>query len=141
MPSTKFATPFLTMLPLPDALLKLVTVFFIMSSGKKKLMNMSPQSFYTLFQKALCAVKLLDHCCKKELDNDKENILIFIHFPRNTFKIMYIMVTVTLIWKPWKTSRISFKAIILQINPKNDKQNDWHNKKGLSLQLCCLHSS
>ncbi len=46
--------------------------FFLhyMRSGKKKPHNMTPQSFYTCFQNALHAVKLLDCCYEKELDND-----------------------------------------------------------------------
>ncbi len=42
---------------------------------------MSPQSFYTRFQKALRAVKLLDHCYEKELDDNEAKIIFFYAFP------------------------------------------------------------
>ncbi len=52
-----------------------------MRSGKKT-QKMSPQSFYTHFQKALHAVKLLDNYYEKELDNDEANIIFFYSFPK-----------------------------------------------------------
>ncbi len=69
---SKFATPSLILLPLPVVPLLLVTAFSvicIVARGKKKPQSMSPQSFYTRFQKALHAVKLLDRCYEKELDD------------------------------------------------------------------------
>ncbi len=43
---------------------------------------MTPQSFYTRFQKALHDVKLLDCCYEKELDDTKAKIIFFNSFPR-----------------------------------------------------------
>ncbi len=53
-----------------------------MYSGKKKPQNMSLQPFYTHFQNALHAVKLLDHCHEKDLDNNKSKIIFFYSFPK-----------------------------------------------------------
>ncbi len=53
-----------------------------MCSGKKKPHHMTPQSFYTLFQKALCPVKLLDHCYERELDDTEAKIIFFYSFPK-----------------------------------------------------------
>ncbi len=50
-------------------------------SGKKKSYTMSPQSFYTRFQKALRAVKLLDRCYEKELDNNVAKLIFFLRLP------------------------------------------------------------
>ncbi len=49
-------------------------------SGKKKPHNMTPQSFYTHFQKALCAVNLLDLCYEKELYDAEAKIIFFDSF-------------------------------------------------------------
>ncbi len=43
---------------------------------------MSPQTFYTCFQKAIHTVKLLDHCYEKELDANKAKIVFFYSFPK-----------------------------------------------------------
>ncbi len=79
----------------PDAFLKICNTFFnhaastgciididncllhYMCSGKKKPQNMSPQTFYTCFQKALHAFKLLDCCYERDLDDNKAKILFF----------------------------------------------------------------
>ncbi len=53
-----------------------------MHSGKKKPHYMTPQSFYTHFQKALHAVKLLDRCYEKELDDTEAKIIFFSSFPK-----------------------------------------------------------
>ena len=42
---------------------------------------MTPQSFYTCFQKALHAVKMLDRFYEKELDNNEAKIIFFYAFP------------------------------------------------------------
>ncbi len=47
---------------------------------------MSPQAFLTCFQKALQAVKLLDCCYEKELDNDKGKVLFLYSFPKEHMK-------------------------------------------------------
>ncbi len=52
-------------------------------SGKKKAYTMSPQSFYTRFQKVLRAVKLLDHCYEKELDDNKAKLVFSYAFHMN----------------------------------------------------------
>ncbi len=49
-------------------------------SGKKNPINMSPQTFYTSFHKALHAVKLLDCYYEKDLDDDRAKIL-FLFLP------------------------------------------------------------
>ncbi len=74
---------------------------------------MSPQTFYTQFQKEICVFKLLDHWYEKHLDDN----LSFILSPRNTFKITCIMVIVILIPRLWKTSIFS-KAIMMLIHPR-----------------------
>ncbi len=51
--------------------------------GKKKPQNMTPQSFYTCFQKALRVVKLLDRCYEKDLNDDKAKIIFFYSFPKD----------------------------------------------------------
>ncbi len=43
---------------------------------------MSPQSFYTHFQKALRAVKLLDCYYEKELNDNEAKIIFFYAFPK-----------------------------------------------------------
>ncbi len=48
-----------------------------MRSSKKKNHHMTPQSFYTCFQKTLRAVKLLDCCYEKELDDTKAKTIFF----------------------------------------------------------------
>ncbi len=86
-----------------------------MCSGKKKSQHMSLQTFCSCFQEAMCAVKILDHCHEKNLDDNKNKILFFIYSPRNTFKIMCIMVIVISIQKLWNTSRMFSKAIMMLI--------------------------
>ncbi len=44
---------------------------------------MTPQTFLTCFQKALCAVKLLDCCYEKELDDIKAKILFSYLLPKD----------------------------------------------------------
>ncbi len=60
MLSTGFATPFFIMLPLPDILLQLATAFSITCIVARKNSQHDPQSFYIHFQKAFCAVTLLE---------------------------------------------------------------------------------
>ena len=52
-------------------------------SGKKKASHVSPQSFYTRFQKALRAVKVLDRHYEKELDDDEAKIIFLYAFPND----------------------------------------------------------
>ncbi len=52
-------------------------------SGKKKASQISPQSFYTRFQKALRAVKVLDRHYEKELDDDEAKIIFLYAFPND----------------------------------------------------------
>ncbi len=54
-----------------------------MRRGKKKPATMSLQSFFTCIKKALHAVKLLDCCYEKELDNEEAKILFFYSFPKD----------------------------------------------------------
>ncbi len=77
----KFEIPFLTMWPLASNGCLVAAgdcLLHYMHSGKKKHEKMSPQAFLICFQKALRAVKLLDHCYEKELDNDKAKVLILL---------------------------------------------------------------
>ncbi len=53
-----------------------------MHSGKKKPQSMSPQTFYTGFQKAMHAAKQLDCCYFLDLDKDETKILIIYSFPK-----------------------------------------------------------
>ncbi len=46
------------------------------------LILITPQPFYTRFQKAFHAVKLLDCCYERELDDDEAKILFFYSFPK-----------------------------------------------------------
>ncbi len=48
-----------------------------MHGGKKKPITMSPQTFYTHFQKAMHVVKPLDCLIEKELDDDESKIILF----------------------------------------------------------------
>ncbi len=50
-------------------------------SGKKKPKSMSPQTFLICFQKALCTVKILDHCYEKELYNNEAKVVIIFSCP------------------------------------------------------------
>ncbi len=87
-------------------------------SGKKKPFDMSPQSFYTRFQKVLHAVKLLDRCYEKELDNKEAKIIFSMPFLRSKSRITCAMDSATLIKKLLKTSRISFKVILTLLHPR-----------------------
>ncbi len=124
------------MLPLSDDPLLLATVFFITFVVEKRnpwpcLLNL----FTTASRKQCGLLNSWIVVIRKNLMMTKSRLSFFIHAPRNTFKIIYIMVTTTLIWTPWKTSRISSKATTMPIHPKIDKQNDWNNNKVQS--SCC----
>ncbi len=84
-----------------------------MRSGKKEPQSMTPQSFYTHFQKALCAVNLLDHCYEKEFNNDKAKISFFTHSPRTTSTTTRSMVNVILTQTLSKISTIFSTAIMM----------------------------
>ncbi len=53
-----------------------------MHSGKNKSEKMTPQAFLTCFQKALWAVRRLDCCYEKKLDNKEAKVLFFYFFPK-----------------------------------------------------------
>ncbi len=79
---------------------------------------MTTQSFYTRFQKALYAIKLLHCYCEKELDNDKPRLSSLIHFQKSTSRIMCATVSKILMTKPLKTSRTSSRVITMLTLPK-----------------------
>ncbi len=78
-----------------------------MRNGKKRSERMTPQAFLTCFQKAL------------RVENDTAKVLLFHSFPEEHINDTFIMVAVTLIPRPWKTSRIYSKAIIMPLHPNN----------------------
>ena len=47
---------------------------------------MTPQSFYTHFQKVFRAVKLLDHYYEEDLDDDEAKIIFFYSFPKENIQ-------------------------------------------------------
>ncbi len=72
------------MWPPLDALLLLVivsSITYILVTGKRKSDKMTPKAFLTCFQKALQAVKLLDCCYEKELDDEEAKVLFIYSFP------------------------------------------------------------
>ncbi len=79
---------------------------------------MNPQSFYTRFQKALHAVKLMDHCYEKELNNTEAKIIFFILFLKNTSKIMYVTVNTILMTRLSKDLKNFFQVTMTQTHPK-----------------------
>ncbi len=74
---------------------------------------MTPQPFYTRFQKVLHAIKFFDGCYEKELYNDKAKIIFFIYSQKSTSTIMCTTVSVILMTKPSKTSRTSSRVITM----------------------------
>ncbi len=117
-PSTWSETVFFIMLPPLDAPLLQATVFSITWVVARKTHHMTPQSFYTRFQKAFRAVKILDHCYEKELDDTEAKIIFFILFLKNTSKIMSVTVNTSLMTRLSKISRISFRVTMTQTCPK-----------------------
>ncbi len=79
---------------------------------------MTPQSFCTRFQKALCAVKLLDHHYEKAMDNEEAKVIFFTPSQRNTSRTMCTIVNTTSTRIPSRISRISSKATMMLTHPK-----------------------
>ncbi len=61
---------------------------------------MSLQAFLTCFQKELQAVKLLDYCYEKELDNAKQQSSSSIPSPSNISMNTFIMVAIIVFLRP-----------------------------------------
>ncbi len=107
-------------------------------SEKKKPQAMFPQTFYTHFLKALHAIELFNDCYNKDLDDNKAKILFFILFPRNAFKIMYIMVILTSIQTPWKSSKNFHCHYDANPSKKTNWLNTHCNKKGHASHCNCV---
>ncbi len=90
-----------------------------MHSSKKKHHHMTPQSFYTCFQKALRAVKILDHCYEKELENTEFFIIFFYSFPKDHIQDYVHHGQHSFDNKTLKDLKNFFRVTLTQTHPKN----------------------
>ncbi len=80
---------------------------------------MTPQSFYTCFQKASYAGKLLQTVVmKRNMTIPKPRSSFFIPFLKNKSKIMSVIVNAILMTRLSKISRISFRVTMMQTYQK-----------------------
>ncbi len=72
-----FALPFLALWPPTDAPLQMTIVSFTKCINKKINCTHVTPTFLIHFQKAIRAVRHLNHCYKKELDEDEAKIFFY----------------------------------------------------------------
>ncbi len=114
-----------------------------MYSGKKKPHYMTPQSFYTRFQKALFAVKLLGRCCEKELDGTKAKSIFFYSFHREHIQDYICHSQCKFDDKTLEDLKNFFQGNYDTNTPKkNEPQTNCQNDKGqASSQNCVLFTN